>query len=237
MKTSAQIAIAFVCLAIGFGLTWQIKGNRSIQAKNQTREVLVADLIAEKDKSTSLYKQLLEANNDLELFKKAAAEGSDYSAVLVKRLEKAEILAGLNEVEGPGVIITVDDSKAAAAAQSQGLNPYLVHDEDLLKIVNELRAGGAEAISVNGERVLATTEVRCAGPVILVNGQRLAPPYEIKAIGDPDNLDASLRMRDGIVELLKYYGFDVSIVKSNKFKINMFTGPLEFKNAVPVVVQ
>ena len=66
---------------------------------------------------------------------------------------------------------------------------YIIHDEDLLRVLNELCAAGAEAISINDQRIVATTEVRCAGPTVSVNNVRSAPPYVIKAIGNPKKFD------------------------------------------------
>ena len=66
---------------------------------------------------------------------------------------------------------------------------YIIHDDDLLRVINELRAAGAEAIAINGERIVAMSEIRCAGPTLSVNNNRSAPPYEIKAIGNPNNLE------------------------------------------------
>ncbi len=87
---------------------------------------------------------------------------------------------------------------AQAGARSKLI---LIHDEDLLKLVNELKAAGAEAITVNEQRVVASTEIRCAGPTISVNNNRISPPYVIQAIGDPAGLESALKMRG--VALLK----------------------------------
>ena len=85
--------------------------------------------------------------------------------------------------EGQGVTITIDDSKTKSKA-GENPNLYLIHDDDLLKVINELKAAGAEAISINEQRLIATSEIRCAGPTLSVNNIRSAPPYEIKAIGE-----------------------------------------------------
>ena len=71
-------------------------------------------------------------------------------------------------------------------------NRYIIHYENLLYLVNDLRNAGAEGISINGQRIVVSSEIRCVGNVILVNTTRLAPPFEISAIGDPKALELSL---------------------------------------------
>jgi len=111
---------------------------------------------------------------------------------------------------------------------------FLIHEEDLLKVVNELFAAGAEVVSINGQRMIANTEIRCAGPTILVNGTRIASPYEISAIGSARGLESSLNMRGGIVEMLRAVGIKVNLVKSSKVVIPAFSGASHFDYVEPV---
>lgn len=110
----------------------------------------------------------------------------------------------------------------------------MVHDEDLLKIVNELRAGGAEAISINDQRIIAISEIRCVGPTININSTRYAPPYVIKAIGNPETLQAALNLKGGIVDTLKFYGIKIDIQTSNNIVVPKYSDPIRFFYAKPV---
>ena len=111
-----------------------------------------------------------------EFFERRGQAGEALKAE-VKRLET---LAGFTDVEGPGVTIIMQDSTAVNTTGDEA--DYLIHDSDLLSVINELRSAGAEAISLNGERLIATSEVRCTGAVVTVNGRRYAAPYIIFAI-------------------------------------------------------
>jgi uncharacterized protein YlxW (UPF0749 family) len=82
---------------------------------------------------------------------------------------------------------------------------YVIHDADILNIVNELRAAGAEAISINDERVTATSNIRCGGPTINIDGKRHAVPFVIKAIGNPRTLEAGATAPSGYIDLMEYY--------------------------------
>ena len=100
----------------------------------------------------------------------------------------------------------------------------MIHDEDILRIVNELRAAGAEAVSINGQRLIATSEIRCAGPTLSVNNVRSAPPYEIIAIGDIKALENSIKMRGGVEDALKVWGIQIDIQTLENVYIPPYTG-------------
>ena len=134
--------------------------------------------------------------------------------------------ASLVDVEGPGVVLTITDSKTPV---KNGENPnlYLIHDEDMLRIVNELRAAGAEAISINDQRLIGTSEIRCSGPTVTVNGKIFAPPFMIKAIGDTKTLHSALTMRGGVVESLKYWGIEVKIQDEDHVIVPAYDGTIK----------
>ena len=107
----------------------------------------------------------------------------------------------------------------------------LIHDDDLLRVINELRAAGAEAIAINGERIVAMSEIRCAGPTLSVNNNRSAPPYEIKAIGNPNNLESALKLRGGVLENFKFWGIQADLSQSDDIVIPAFKGRKSFEYA------
>ena len=97
--------------------------------------------------------------------------------------------------------------------------------------INELRAAGAEAIAINGERIVAMSEIRCAGPTLSVNNNRSAPPYEIKAIGNPNNLESALKLRGGVLENFKFWGIQADLSQSDDIVIPAFKGRKSFEYA------
>lgn len=226
----AQISMAVVCLVLGMMLAVQFRtqarnpvnlsGNRwselTVQMENLQRE---RDDLAEE--VISLRGQL----------KKTAshAEGTVLEA-MNEELAKANMVAGLLPVKGPGIIVILNDSPRTLQ-QGEDPNLYIIHDEDLLKVINELKAAGAEAISVNGERIVANSEVRCAGPTILINVNKMVPPFEIRAIGDQDVLLSSLRIKGGILETLELWGVKAQIQKEELVEIPAFKGSVKFKYA------
>lgn len=139
-------------------------------------------------------------------------------------------------MDGPGIELQIADS-GKPLAKGENPNIAIVHNEDLLKIVNELRASGAEAISVNDQRMVETSEISCAGPTILVNKSRLVPPFVIRAIGDADTMMTALQLRGGVVENLQFYGIQVNISKKPDVQVPMYVGGTSYQYARPLAAK
>jgi uncharacterized protein YlxW (UPF0749 family) len=138
----------------------------------------------------------LRADNDK--LQKALGDRSSSTKVLNEGLEQAKAFAGLTEMQGPGLKITLTDSQKSSAGGIFG-NDMIIHDMDVLRIVNELYAAGAEAIEVSGHRIVSTSSIRCVGPVIHVDGIPVASPVVIRAIGDPGTLEGGLNLPNGVL--------------------------------------
>ncbi|MEB3222097.1 MAG: DUF881 domain-containing protein [Candidatus Sericytochromatia bacterium] len=142
----------------------------------------------------------------------------------------------LQATNGPGIEVEIADS-AKPLTKGENPNIAIVHNEDLLKIVNELRASGAAALSVNDQRLVETSEISCAGPTILVNKTRLAPPFIIRAIGDADTMMAALALRGGVVEYLQFYGIQVNISRKPDIQVPMYVGGSSYQFAKPLTTK
>lgn len=223
MIKKGQWAIGLVCMVLGLMLAVQFRTTNDIKASvgYQRMEDLTLQLNKTEKERTSLQEELSKLRNQL--------TKDDGNSV---ELERVRMEAGLLPVAGPGIIIVLDDSKRS---RQPGENPnlYLIHDDDLLKVINELRAAGAEAISINEQRLLAMSEIRCAGPTLSVNNSRSAPPYEIKAVGNPQTLENSLKMRGGVIETLQFWGIQVSVKRQDVVNIPAFKGTFRFEYAKP----
>ncbi len=155
-------------------------------------------------------------------------------ANLKTRLDRVRAFAGFTELEGPGVKVTLNDSQETLKPGDDP-NLYVLHDEDVIKVLNELKAAGAEAIAMNDHRVIVNTEIRCIGPTVLMNQTvRLSPPFVIKAIGDPDTLFNALKMKGGVMDSLKWWGIEVEVEKVTKMVIPPYEGGISFNYAEPV---
>ncbi|HEY3331714.1 MAG TPA: DUF881 domain-containing protein [Capsulimonadaceae bacterium] len=156
---------------------------------------------------------------------------SSVSGLFQKQLTEAQFLAGVTKVTGPGVVVTLTDSNKRPPANLPGAlatdltNMYIVHDVDIQRVLNELRAGGAESLAVNDQRVVATTAVRCVGPAIQVNGVPLTPPFRITAIGDAKSLNTTLLLPGGLGEQIKSADpAMLTVVQSPKLTLPAYAG-------------
>ncbi len=158
--------------------------------------------------------------------------GESQVKVLQDELQKARVLAGLTELKGPGVVLEMNDSQKPLAA-GQDPNLLIIHDDDILQVINEMFGAGAEAVAVNGQRIVSITEIRCAGNVIMVNGTRVAPPFKIAAIGDPETLCGGLKFPGGVVDGLSLWGIEVKVKPQEEITVPAYSGSLNFRFASP----
>lgn len=222
MDFKGKVMIAIVFMVLGFMLSVQYKVTVQQRSIRMDR---VEDLSERLKTMETENKQLLQEINELR--KKGADKVRDHGQ------ERLHLLAGTTEVEGAGIEVVLDDSKIPKKA-NENPNLYIIHDEDLLRVLNELRAAGAEAISLNDQRIVAMSEVRCAGPTVSVNNVRSAPPYVIKAIGAPKTLTSALRLRGGVVETFEFWGIQVKIKSADKVHIPALKAPRNFEYAKSV---
>ena len=219
MDLKGKLLIAVVFMVLGFMLSVQYKATERQRSVRMDR---VEDLSERLRSMESENKQL-----QLELETLRAGAAKDPAD------ERMKLMAGTTDVEGTGIEILLDDSNIAKKS-NENPNLYIIHDEDLLRVLNELRAAGAEAISLNDQRIVAMSEVRCAGPTISVNNVRSAPPYVIKAIGAPKTLSSALRLRGGVVETFEFWGIQVKIKTVEKLRIPALKSSRSFEYAKTV---
>jgi uncharacterized protein YlxW (UPF0749 family) len=171
----------------------------------------------------------LRAENDK--LQKALGDRNSSSKVLNEGIEQAKAFAGLTEMQGPGVKVTLLDSRRAPANPMEAGNA-IIHDTDVLKVTNELFAAGAEAVDVNGHRVVTTSSFRCVGPVIHVDGVPVASPITIRAIGDPATLEGGLNLPLGVLaEIRTTDTAMVQIEQAKDMRIAAFDGSTARKYA------
>lgn len=216
-------------LVLGLMLALQLRTHRTADRIDLIRSQELAGLLKMTESERD---RLRDEVADLRDKLTAADQGTKAAAGIKDELDKTRIVAGLTPVTGPGVSVILDDSKVVRQ-KNEDPNAFLLHDDDILKVLNELAAAGAEAMSINGQRVIATTEVRCAGPTISVNNTRIAPPIQILAVGDPATLETALRMRGGVLESLSVWGIETKVRRENTLNIPAYKGALQFKYAKP----
>lgn len=224
MQKQGQFSITLVCFILGIMLAVQFRTTQDIRSSVQyqrTEDLTQRLMQIEKERNT--------LEDQVRVLRQAS--GGDIAA---SELESIKMGAGLVLLQGTGVIVTMDDTKPTASPGSKNPKLYLIKDEDILKILNELRAAGAEAIAINNQRLIASSEVRTAGSFISINNMNFAAPFEIKAIGDPVTMENALKIRGGVIETLQFWNIQVTVKQQDMVQIPAFKGTFHFQYAQPV---
>lgn len=148
-------------------------------------------------------------------------EETDFDSLendLFNELSNYDIITGKLDVEGAGIRIELADS-TRILEPGENLNNFIIHNSDVLEIINELRAYGAEVIAINGYRIQWNSKIDCAGPVIYVDDFVAGTPFVIEAIGDKEVLYAGLESQDSIVQLLRHWDIMVNITEKDRIVI------------------
>ncbi len=221
MKIRQFLPMIFACFLLGFMVAVQV---RTMQAsQNASTQYQRIEQLAD---------MLLQTEQERDELKAELSEiKSGRTASIVP--DDVNFLAGTTAVKGPGVVLTVEDSKREISS-AENTNLYIIHDEDMLKIINELKAAGAEAIAINDQRLISTSEIRCAGPTVSINNTRISAPFIIKAVGNAKNMENAVKMRGGVAESLSVWGIQLSIKKEGSIVIPAYKGSVQFKYAEPI---
>lgn len=234
--------LMLLALLTGLLAAWlyQTRAASRAQEASSPNARLIQSIHQLEKENTALEEELNSLRQEMENMQQSHAPGQQELRSLEETLRRLEEQAGLTQVAGPGIIITLDDNTAGARA-AQEANPafyqpedFLIHDKNILYLVNELWAAGAEAIAVNDQRLTPGSDIRCVGPVILVNSTRLSPIYEIKAIGNPEQLEHAIT-NGSEYPYLKAKEFPVKITRVDEMIIPAYKGAVTTQYAQPVV--
>lgn len=224
------IAIGIALFFLSMMLTAQMKTmsetEKIIQGKRESQ--LADDLINLQRKFDDIKKKYDDNYKIVEEYQNNSSTNDQLIASMKRQIEELALISGTTDVKGEGVVITLNDGVKATDPDIN--SDSLVHDTDILTVVNELKAAGAEAISVNGQRIVSSSAIRCVGPVIQVNYQKVAAPFEIKAIGNAQYLESAMNIKNGVADMIRIAGVEVKVVRQSEIKIPKFDGTRSFEN-------
>ena len=211
--------VSAMCVLLGLMLTraWVTDQSRTSRFKLLAPQIQervgsgTLDLQEEAKKMETEVQHLRAENTTMEA---SLSTQTGSTKVLNDQLQESKVFAGLTEVEGPGLVVTLRDSSKPPQSFVQ---EQIIHDGDVLRVVNELWNAGAEAIAVNGHRVVTTTSIRCVGSTILVNNTQVASPIAIRALGDAATMQGALNLPAGVLAEIR--SIDPSMVQLTPVKM------------------
>ncbi|MGZ4031141.1 MAG: DUF881 domain-containing protein [Tumebacillaceae bacterium] len=208
-RIKLTVSLTVISVILGLMLSLQYKNTRataqlaaSVPPVDPKAQYTQEQLNKVKEQNKVLESDIEKLNKQLHEIEKHAGDVDKSIAPEIKDdLTKYKMMAGLLPIKGAGVTFTISDSDKEAA--SGGYSATLItHDVDLRLVVNELLLAGAEAVAINDQRITTTSGIICIGPVVKINGQRVNPPFEFKAIGNPNAITSSLQMQGGVLDWL-----------------------------------
>ena len=223
-KRIVEIVVGIMCFVLVFFMMVQFNTIETTNIAN-IKTMRETELREELGTWTTKYEELLAQYEDGEdkrtEYKSSLGTNDNTESLLKKELKESNILLGLTKVKGDGIIVTLSDN-----------DEKRIQATDLIELVNELRLAGAEAISINGERIIATSEIVDINySFIVINGNRLSSPYIVKTIGDQTYLESGLTAKDyGYMDnMIKGNGKTATLERTNDIVINKFTGTIDSK--------
>lgn len=224
-KITMIITVGIACFALSLVMSMQFKivNETDITSIENMREAeLRTELANWKSKYEETNQKYEETSSKIEEYKQNKQSNEETGKLVEEELEQVNMSMGKTDVQGEGIEITLKDTDNEEISR--------INSDDLLLIVNTLKSSGAEAISINDERIINMSDiVDINGSFIKVNGQRMVSPYIIKAIGNQSYLESALVGNGGPVDEMKKIGQDVNINKSNKVKILKYNKEIKIK--------
>lgn len=205
---SKSIIFSLVFLVFGFILAYSyslseskseienFSGGALFEQEEQFRE----ELIGQQERNKALRKELQDKQMAVQEFEKSFSNGEERYAEYAEEAEALRLFLGLMPVEGKGLKVTLQDGEYEKNTANP--NDYIVHESHVFQVINELYISGAQAISINGQRIHGNSTIVCTGPVIEVDGIQYPAPFTIEAIGKPEVLSASMELSGGVLDQL-----------------------------------
>ncbi len=234
---SWQVTLAIALAALGFLIAAQLRSEGPrVRYTTQERSPLIETALSLQRNQDALKTRILQLNDEI---RDLQGRGEGAAAVvrdLNDQLEDARIAAGLVPLEGPGLVLQLDDSTLSIPSGATA-SDYVVTAQDLRTVVDALWEAGAEAIAINGERVVAVTAISDIGGTILVNYAYLTAPYQVTALG-PKGLYDRLTAVDSFAELVRTradaFGLQIGFAEPEKVVVPAYAGPINLAAGRPL---
>lgn len=234
-KKQIAITLGIMCFILTVAICIQLKTieNTTTTISQSLKENGLRDEVLRwKERYDNFYEELNQSLKELEEVRKQATQNDTKSSAKQEEIKNNNMLLGLSEVKGEGLQIVIADNNTGTLkneSEALDLSSQVVHYDDLIEVINALNNAGAEAISINGQRIIQTTAITCEGNVIKINGQKVSSPFTIKAIGSQGLLYGSLTMIGGYLYILDEAGVIVDTTQMDNLTVEKYSGVINYK--------
>lgn len=227
-KITLTICIGFTALILTAIMFTQFKtvDQTDITAIETMREAeLRTELTSWKTKYEDIETKIEERDSKIKEYKQELNNGASSLQLLEDEIKEAENYLGYTDLQGQGIVVTLKDTDI-----------YNIENYELLKLVNELNIAGAEAISINDQRIVSSSDITLINNrIILVNTKKISGPYTVKAIGDKQYFESALTIKGGYIDDVRASGRDIEYRVEDNIVIPAYEGELSFQYAKEVV--
>ncbi|HBC84503.1 MAG TPA: hypothetical protein DCZ30_03480 [Clostridiales bacterium] len=220
-KIIVSITILFMCIILTCVMFMQFKTAKQTNLtdiKNMNEDELKSEILLWQNRYNEIDQKIRSRSQTIDEYESILQNSDETVKVLDKELNELEKLIGITDVEGNGVIITLEDSEDREVTAGT-----------LLNLVNELKYAGGEAISINGIRIVNMTDIVDVNYIIQIEGQKLSSPYIVKCIGNQDFISSTLNSKDGYIQTYTDSGINLKMELQNNIKIDKYNGNLQIK--------
>mgnify|MGYP000457699687 FL=1 len=234
-KKQIAITLGIMCFILTVAICIQLRTieNTTTTISQSLKENGLRDEVLRwKERYDNVYEELNQSLKELEEVRKQATQNDTKSSAKQEEIKNNNMLLGLSEVKGEGLQIVIADNNTGTLkneSEALDLSSQVVHYDDLIEVINALNNAGAEAISINGQRIIQTTAITCEGNVIKINGQKVSSPFTIKAIGSQGLLYGSLTMIGGYLYILDEAGVIVETTQMDNLTVEKYSGVINYK--------
>lgn len=231
-----MLPLTAVCFVLGGLLAVQVhtkklRGATEVGRQTSALVWLLTDARAQLEKQKEETERL---RTRVAEYEEEATSEKGMISLMRDELRNSRIALGLLPVKGQGVELVLDDSKMHTGGEFGGQDLFIVHDIYLLQVANELWAAGAEAISINGHRLVSGSAITCSTRLVKVNDVAISNPFVFLAIGNQQNLTSALSIRGGILDQLRVLKFQVKLTPKNEVVVPPVAIANVYKYAEPV---
>lgn len=238
MNFKGKVAVGLLCGILGFSISLQLNTVKNVTNRGFLSTQKVQQLTSEfrnlREEKEKLNEELTNLEKQLKEYELYEADKNLIIKNLKRDLEKHQLLVGYRSGKGPGVIVTIDKLQSNFMMEGEGI-PIMHSDEIIMAIINILNRAGAEAIAINGQRHISTTEIFLTSNALLINSVPTRPPFIIKAIGNPETLEEALNIKYGIIwELRNDLNLEVNVEGKDNIIIPQYNKLIKYEYAKPI---
>jgi len=231
-----RVAVPVVAACAGLLATTSMINAQGTDLRGGRHSDLIGIVGQQRQEVQDLRRQVRTLESDVESLA-GTVSGSKIDQVR-RRLDKVGVTAGTRAITGPGLVVKLDDAPLdQPGVDDVNPNTLVVHQQDIQAVVNALWDGGAEGITIQGQRIISTTGIKCVGSTVVLQGVPYSPPYKIAAVGDTDRLYDALNDSTQVQTYLDYtvppYNLGWSVRSDEALELPAYTGPLSLSFAQP----